>query len=327
MGIEGLEMSDCLGDLERESLLMMKSAANFMGDTLNDVLSMQKIEEGKFELDISHFSLRKSVTTAIALSQGALNAKSIRLDLRFDDCVPQSLLGDRFRIEHVLTNLLSNAIKFSPKNSRIDLAAFVVNSDEIVSIQGSNTCTVCVSITDQGPGISPENQSKLFQNFVQIRPNILQKGQGSGLGLALCKEIVMKHGGVIGVDSIEGEGSTFSFRIPFEISMNAPNVEEETSEVPKTSLSTGTGHSRYSESDLTVKDSESVKAEQVPSAVVSRNASTASLSTINNSLFAMVTDGIYPRIIFTCLLSLITVDEFAFFAQMWSQIAKCWATS
>jgi signal transduction histidine kinase len=82
---------------------------------------------------------------------------------------------------------------------------------------------VTVVVTDQGCGISPENQEKLFRNFVQIRPSTLQKGQGSGLGLALCKAIVDLHeGSKIGVRSEEGRGSSFYFTIRFPV--DAPRV-------------------------------------------------------------------------------------------------------
>jgi len=77
---------------------------------------------------------------------------------------------------------------------------------------------VTVTVSDQGCGISPENQEKLFRNFVQIRPNTQQKGQGSGLGLALCKAVVDLHeGSNIGVRSEEGRGSSFFFTIRFPV--------------------------------------------------------------------------------------------------------------
>ena len=77
--------------------------------------------------------------------------------------------------------------------------------------------TVLVSVTDQGPGISAEDQMKLFKNFVQIRPGRLQKGGGSGLGLTIAKQIVELHGGRVGVTSAEGQGSRFYFAIPFQV--------------------------------------------------------------------------------------------------------------
>ena len=92
-------------------------------------------------------------------------------------------------------------------------------TDAIVSIQGvdSDKVTVLLAVKDQGPGISAEDQQKLFKNFVQIRPGKLQKGGGSGLGLTIAKQIVELHGGRIGVTSVEGQGSQFYFAIPFQV--------------------------------------------------------------------------------------------------------------
>ena len=81
-----------------------------------------------------------------------------------------------------------------------------------------------MSVSDEGPGISEENQKRLFEGFFQVRPDQLQQGQGSGLGLSLCKQIVYLHGGTIGVDSAEGQGSTFHFTIVFKIPI-ADNCE------------------------------------------------------------------------------------------------------
>ena len=73
-----------------------------------------------------------------------------------------------------------------------------------------------LSVQDAGPGIAPSDQARLFQNFVQIRPDQLQRGAGSGLGLTIAKQIVELHGGRIGVTSMEGQGSLFFFSIPFQ---------------------------------------------------------------------------------------------------------------
>ena len=83
-------------------------------------------------------------------------------------------------------------------------------------LNGDNA-TVMVVVKDEGPGISSEDQKKLFKNFVQIRPGKLQKGGGSGLGLTIAKQIVELHGGRIGVISEEGHGSQFYFAIPFQV--------------------------------------------------------------------------------------------------------------
>jgi signal transduction histidine kinase len=224
MGIEVLERSSHLDESDVECLTRMKEASTFMTDTLNDVLSMQKIEEGKLELDIAPFSIVDSVHKVISTLSGAVTAKKITVLTNFDNILSRVVIGDRYRIEHVVSNLLSNAIKFSPAGKTITIKLEKCESLTIESALSQTSTPLKISVIDQGPGISKENQKKLFKNFVQIRPNTLQEGQGSGLGLALCKQIVTLHGGVIDVESEEGIGSTFYFTIPFKKCQSSQDI-------------------------------------------------------------------------------------------------------
>ena len=211
MGVDMLKMSDTLEPVDQEYLTIMSGATDFMSDTLNNVLSMQKIEEGKLELEKAPFSIVESATKVLAALHGMLAAKQIRLVKHFAANVPPTLVGDRYRIEHVISNFVSNACKFSPNGGEVVVS---VTSQPA----GGAFADVTVTVSDQGCGISPENQAKLFRNFVQIRPSMLQKGQGSGLGLALCKAIVDLHpGGALGVRSDESRGSAFYFTIRFPV--------------------------------------------------------------------------------------------------------------
>eukprot|EP01035_Chromulina_nebulosa_P069622 gene69622-biopygen45752 len=191
MGLEILKKSDHLDESESELLLMMHSATDFMSETLNNVLSLQKMEEGKVQLETSAFSIADSIAKVSLSLAGAHVAKSLHLEKRVDASVPDRVLGDRYRVEHVVSNLLSNATKFSPEGGTIRIQVIAEKTT------GETTTAVTVSITDEGPGISAEDQKRLFENFFQVRPNQLQQGQGSGLGLSLCKQIVSLHGGTI----------------------------------------------------------------------------------------------------------------------------------
>eukprot|EP01042_Synura_sphagnicola_P004941 gene4941-6296_t len=240
MGIGLLEESHHLSGEDRESLLMMKGATSFMQETLNDILCMQKIEEGKLELIYAPFRPADAVQVVRSVLQGSLAQKRIQLYTLVYDDVPEFVIGDRFRIEHVLANLLSNAIKFSPSNGRIFVVVSLVggshSSSDLGDMEDSvemirpptqtltkaysrsmNFCEVEFSVRDEGPGISREDQKKLFQDFVQIKPGEMQMGGGSGVGLSLCKQIVELHDGTIKCTSDIGVGATFSFVIPFKI--------------------------------------------------------------------------------------------------------------
>jgi signal transduction histidine kinase len=107
-------------------------------------------------------------------------------------------------VRQVLLNLLSNAIKFTPDGGRVRLVGRAGNGD------------ARIEVNDTGIGIAPADQSKLFQEFVQLDASASRHYEGTGLGLALCKRLVELHGGQIGCDSAHGRGSTFWFTLPQE---------------------------------------------------------------------------------------------------------------
>lgn len=107
-----------------------------------------------------------------------LVGKCVTLIRQAEESVPDRVFGDQFRLEHVLSNFVSNAIKFCPESSQIYVTI-------TYKTRGPNLVTF--SVRDEGVGIAEEDQSKLFKVFSQIKPGELQKGNGSGLGLSICK--------------------------------------------------------------------------------------------------------------------------------------------
>ena len=228
IGIELLSTRDELTAQDQELLVMMKGASEYMAETLNNVLSMQKIEEGKMELFFAPFNIGGCITKIFSALSGSVITGNLVVEKNIAADVPPLLVGDVYRVEHVISNLLSNAIKFSPDAGviRVNVSATAMTPTVTLDSEALPSVLVTVSISDEGPGISEENQGKLFNGFVQVRPDQLQQGKGSGLGLALCKEIVTLHGGTIGVTSAEGHGSIFHFCIPFGIHHGVDNIEE-----------------------------------------------------------------------------------------------------
>ena len=112
MGIDMLKMSDSLHAEEKEYLVMMTGATEFMSDTLNNVLNMHKIEEGKLELDQAPFSVVESVNKVVSALHGMTAGKAIHMVKDFAANVPALVTGDRYRVEHIISNLISNAVKF-----------------------------------------------------------------------------------------------------------------------------------------------------------------------------------------------------------------------
>ena len=146
-------------------------------------------------------SIEPVVRQAVQNLRTLISERHIVLDCAFEPGLPD-LLMDANRIAQVVTNLLSNAIKFSPPEGRIEVRA---------ATEGP---MVRVSVRDCGEGIAPEDIPKLFRKFSQIDSGSTRKVGGTGLGLVICKGIVEQHGGTIGVDSAQGEGSSFYFLMP-----------------------------------------------------------------------------------------------------------------
>jgi len=214
MGTEVLIRSNIPDSSARESLQMMKGASELMCETLHDVLDMQKLEEGKLQLQLCPFSLSDAVSKVLLSFKGDAKEKQIRFVKNVSNAVPSRVVGDRYRVEHVLSSLVSNAVKFSPEGKTVcvDVTAAPLSSGD-----GNSCLNVTVTVRDEGPGIPHRMHKQVFDSDPLRRPEQLLQNQGSGIGLPLCKRIVNMHGGSIGIVSSEGEGCSVHFTIPFEI--------------------------------------------------------------------------------------------------------------
>lgn len=174
-----------------------RSASRLMS-LINDLLDIEKLEAGMMQISESNANVRDLIDYAVSDVARLADKSNIEIVIDAEDhCVS----ADRDRIIRVLVNLLSNAIKFSPENSEVKVDAHKYESE------------VEISITDQGRGISDQFKPLLFQKFQQSEKSDATKKGGTGLGLAICKAIVEQHGGSIGVESAEGKGSRFWFRL------------------------------------------------------------------------------------------------------------------
>ena len=196
----------------QDTLAMVDSATVFMAETLNNILSMQKIEEGKFELIMSPFLVQDMLSRVQRTLHGMLTERKLKLDMRVNSDIPPCLVGDCYRLEHALANLLSNAAKFSPIMGTISILVSLVGK------VNDRSYNVKFSVSDEGPGMTDHQVSQLFRPFTQLNAHELQRGGGSGVGLSICKKIIEQHGGTVEVVSALGRGSTFSFIVPLAIS-------------------------------------------------------------------------------------------------------------
>jgi two-component system, sensor histidine kinase and response regulator len=195
-------------NIERKDYCFTKieDASNHLLGVINDILDMSKIEANKFELAPAEFELEKMLRRVVNVVNFRVDEKKQSFSVHIDRSIPRTIIGDDQRIAQVITNLLGNAVKFTPEQGAISLTVRLV--DKV-----NNFCTLQISVSDSGIGITPEQQKKLFQSFEQAESSTTRKYGGTGLGLAISKNIVEMMGGTISVKSELGKGSTFTFTI------------------------------------------------------------------------------------------------------------------
>jgi signal transduction histidine kinase/CheY-like chemotaxis protein len=182
-------------------------ASKHLLGVINDVLDMSKIEAGKLEISNTEFNLEKMLRRVSDVVGFRVDEKNIEFSVRIGEGVPVSVVSDDQRLAQVLTNFLSNAVKFTPEKGSVSLSVHLADED----INGY--CMLEFTVTDTGIGISGENQERLFNSFEQADGGISRKYGGTGLGLAISKRIIEMMSGGVRVESEEGKGSKFIFRI------------------------------------------------------------------------------------------------------------------
>jgi CheY-like chemotaxis protein/two-component sensor histidine kinase len=203
MSLARRRMEDAKG---LEHLDKAKAAADHLLSVINDILDISKIEAGRLELEQVDFQLADVLRNLENLVAGKAAEKGLMLSMGHDAQLgAQTLRGDPLRIGQILLNLVGNAIKFSTQG-RIE-----------VRVQLLDDCGTGAhlrfEVSDQGMGISPEAQPRLFVAFEQADGSMTRKFGGTGLGLAISKRLVQMMDGEIGVDSTPGKGSSFWFTV------------------------------------------------------------------------------------------------------------------
>ncbi len=188
-----------LSDQEQELLRAAQEDVQRLRHLVNNLLDLSKIEAGRVEMEFEPVSVSLLTGRAISTLANQAEEKGIELTQALPDGLPP-IKADPNKITWVLTNLIANAVRYTQPGGKV--CVFVEHLDDFVYL----------SVTDNGAGIPFEYQSKIFDKFVQVKND--QAAGGSGLGLAICREIVKAHGGIIWVESIPDQGSTFTFTIP-----------------------------------------------------------------------------------------------------------------
>ena len=173
---------------------------------VSQLLDLSRIESGGMNLEVSQISICEVLGSAMAMMKESAWRQHLKLEL---DVAPEleemPVLADELRLRQVILNLLSNAVKFTPEHGKIQVTAKAIESELIVSVY------------DTGPGIDAADNSRIFEAFEQADSTLSRRHEGTGLGLALARKLVVMHGGRIWVESEgKGKGSVFRFTIPMK---------------------------------------------------------------------------------------------------------------
>jgi signal transduction histidine kinase len=189
-----------LGQKSLDALTRIRSNGKHLLGLINTVLDIAKIESGQFTLNMAEYAIESVVETVRSATESLAQNKKLALKTEVAKPLPVGL-GDEQRLTQVLLNLVGNAIKFTDTGEvRVTARAFDGHFN--------------VSVSDTGPGIPSEHQTRIFEQFQQIDNSNTRAKGGTGLGLAIAKQIVEMHGGRIWVESTLGKGSTFQMELP-----------------------------------------------------------------------------------------------------------------
>ena len=189
----------------REFVSLMIEACEGMVPMIEDLLDLSAIEAGTLRLKITAVLLKPYLAKVVALNASLAHGKGTEVRLEYTDPLPDTVHWDPQRVTQVLGNLISNGVKYSPPGS-------------LVRVQVASTPDrgVQVRVTDQGPGIAPEEQDRLFKPYSRASARPTGGEKSTGLGLAIARRVVIAHGGTIGLESEIGAGSTFWVVLPAE---------------------------------------------------------------------------------------------------------------
>jgi signal transduction histidine kinase len=206
IGFSELLQQQLVGELNEQQLGYVDDvldAGRHLLSLINEILDLAKVEAGKMELDLADVSLRPTLESGLTMNAERASRAGVALGLTLD---PEEITvrADERKLRQVVFNLLSNAVKFTPADGRVDVSASI--TDGVVE----------VAVADTGPGIAPEDQELIFEEFRQARADSGNRHDGTGLGLPLSRKFIELHGGRLWVESVPGAGSTFRFTLPVE---------------------------------------------------------------------------------------------------------------
>ncbi|MBJ6724121.1 ATP-binding protein [Geomesophilobacter sediminis] len=209
IGMLYLLQQTTLTDTQREYLNKAQNASNQLLKMITDILDFSKMETGRLEVRSVPFLLSALLHEVSSTATSEIKEKPVRFEMSVAPGIPDHLVGDGTRLGQVLNNLVKNAVKFTESGEvTVEVTPVATTPSEIV---------LSFAVSDTGIGIAPEQQATLFTAFSQGESHTTRRYGGTGLGLALSKQLVELMGGSIRVDSEPGKGSCFSFELPLRV--------------------------------------------------------------------------------------------------------------
>lgn len=209
MGMNEMVLRETKDDNIREYALNIQGASQNLLALINDILDFSKIESGKMEIVESKYYFSSVLNDVVNMIQFKADQKGLAFHVEVDENLPDELFGDETRIRQVIVNILNNAVKYTKQGS----VTFLANGER----QADGSLLLRVSVKDTGIGIREEDKKKLFQDFQRLDLEENHGVEGTGLGLAITNRLVDQMNGTLTVDSVYGEGSTFTICLPQKV--------------------------------------------------------------------------------------------------------------
>jgi len=193
-----------------EAFIKINNSGNLLLNIINDILDLSKIEAGKLELVPVKYDVSSLINDIIQLNYIRYESKPIDFKIEIDENIPSVLVGDELRIKQILNNILSNAFKYT-SHGEVTLS---VNAECIGRGGGAVIVTLIFQVKDTGQGMTPEQISKLFDEYTRFNLEANRTTEGAGLGMTITRNLINLMYGKINVKSVVGEGTTVNIRLP-----------------------------------------------------------------------------------------------------------------
>ncbi len=220
-----------LNERQNNAIAIVEKSGRHLLELINDILDLSKISSGKVELVLTSVSVQNLCSASLLFVRQQALQKNIRLISDIATNLSPIMVDER-RLRQLLINLLNNAVKFTPEGGLISLK---VTKDDCFQAEDRRlepSPRILFQVTDNGLGIAPKDLSQLFQPFVQIDNNLNRQQSGTGLGLAMVKQITELHGGRVAVESCPGKGSCFTVNLPYNRSSLTSLTSESANPIP-----------------------------------------------------------------------------------------------